>query len=81
MSTLSDAQRPPGSAVEPLRAKCGWIVALGIVYVIAGLIALSSVAIATVKRPSLNRRQFAPPFVLRKTFGVPKETCAGCKPP
>jgi uncharacterized membrane protein HdeD (DUF308 family) len=48
MSTLSDAQRPLGSAVEPLRAKSGWIVALGIVYLIAGLIALSSVAMATV---------------------------------
>src|SRR5262250_859439 len=47
MSTLSDTQRPHDS-VEPLRAKCGWIVALGVVYVIAGLVALSSVALATV---------------------------------
>jgi len=34
--------------VEPLRAKCGWIVALGVIYVVAGLIALSSVVLATV---------------------------------
>jgi uncharacterized membrane protein HdeD (DUF308 family) len=34
--------------LEPLRAKWGWIVALGVVYVIAGLIALSSVVWATV---------------------------------
>lgn len=33
---------------EPLRAKSGWIVFLGIVYVIAGLVALSSVAWASV---------------------------------
>ena len=26
----------PGSGLEPLRAKRGWIVALGIVYLIAG---------------------------------------------
>jgi uncharacterized membrane protein HdeD (DUF308 family) len=34
--------------MAPLRAKSGWIVALGAVYVIAGLIALASVAMATV---------------------------------
>jgi uncharacterized membrane protein HdeD (DUF308 family) len=34
--------------LEPLRAKSGWIVALGVVYVIAGLIALGSVVFATV---------------------------------
>jgi hypothetical protein len=33
--------------VEPPRAKCGWIVALGITYVLAELIALSSVALAS----------------------------------
>ena len=48
MTTLSDAQRPHGSGVEPLRAKCGWIVTLGVIYVLAGLVALSSVALATV---------------------------------
>ncbi|HXX49792.1 MAG TPA: HdeD family acid-resistance protein [Xanthobacteraceae bacterium] len=36
----------PGLA--PLRAKSGWIIALGVVYVLAGLIALSSVVFATV---------------------------------
>jgi len=34
--------------VAPLRAKWGWIVALGVVYVIAGFIALGSVVMATV---------------------------------
>ena len=49
MTTAAEAPNaaPPGSEVEPLRAKCGWIVALGVVYVVAGLIALSSVATAT----------------------------------
>jgi uncharacterized membrane protein HdeD (DUF308 family) len=37
---------PP--TLTPLRAKWGWIVALGAVYVIAGLIALGSVVSATV---------------------------------
>jgi uncharacterized membrane protein HdeD (DUF308 family) len=36
------------TTLEPLRAKWGWIVALGVVYVIAGFIALGSVAMATV---------------------------------
>src|SRR5262249_3312380 len=50
MTTAAEApnKAPPDSEVEPLRAKCGWIIALGVVYVIAGLIALSSVATATV---------------------------------
>ncbi len=41
----------PGSnlteTLAPLRAKWGWIVALGVVYLVAGLIALGSVAAAT----------------------------------
>jgi len=37
---------PP--ALAPLQAKWGWIVALGVVYVIAGVIALGSVVSATV---------------------------------
>ena len=37
-----------GSDVTPLRAKWGWIVALGVVYVIAGFIALGSIVMATV---------------------------------
>jgi uncharacterized membrane protein HdeD (DUF308 family) len=35
------------AGLEPLRAKSGWIVALGVVYVIAGIIALGSVVMAT----------------------------------
>jgi uncharacterized membrane protein HdeD (DUF308 family) len=34
--------------MAPLRAKWGWIVALGVVYLLAGLIALGSVVMATV---------------------------------
>ncbi len=36
------------ATLAPLRAKSGWIVALGVVYVIAGFIALGSVVFATV---------------------------------
>jgi uncharacterized membrane protein HdeD (DUF308 family) len=42
-TTLAGA---PG--IAPLRAKWGWIVALGVVYVVAGIIALGSVVLATV---------------------------------
>jgi uncharacterized membrane protein HdeD (DUF308 family) len=38
----------PPPALAPLHAKWGWIVALGVVYVIAGVIALGSVVSATV---------------------------------
>jgi uncharacterized membrane protein HdeD (DUF308 family) len=38
----------PAPELAPLRAKSGWIVALGVVYLIAGFIALGSVAMATV---------------------------------
>ena len=38
----------PAPGLAPLRAKWGWIVALGVVYVIAGIIALGSVVSATV---------------------------------
>src|SRR5215471_15088673 len=37
-----------GSDIAPLRAKWGWIVALGVVYVVAGFIALGSIVMATV---------------------------------
>jgi len=47
MTSVSQAQMPDGPAAQTLRSKCGWIVALGVVYVIAGLIALSSVVFAT----------------------------------
>jgi uncharacterized membrane protein HdeD (DUF308 family) len=50
MTSISDTPRSPqaGSDTAPLRAKWGWIVALGVVYLIAGFIALGSVAMATV---------------------------------
>src|SRR6202034_1780020 len=50
MSTTSDSSRPyaPASGLEPLRAKSGWIIALGIIYAIAGFVALGSVVFATV---------------------------------
>jgi len=38
----------PAFGLEPLRAKWGWIVALGVVYVVAGFIALGSIVTATV---------------------------------
>jgi uncharacterized membrane protein HdeD (DUF308 family) len=44
--TLGNAQA--GSATAPLRAKWGWIVALGVVYLLAGFVALGSVVTATV---------------------------------
>ncbi|MBV8104372.1 MAG: HdeD family acid-resistance protein [Hyphomicrobiales bacterium] len=48
MSNILSAS-PFGSALPlaPLRAKWGWIVALGVVYVVAGFIALGSVVAAT----------------------------------
>jgi uncharacterized membrane protein HdeD (DUF308 family) len=49
MTNASDTLRnPPASEMAPLRAKWGWIVALGVVYVFAGLVALGSVVMATV---------------------------------
>ena len=36
------------SVLAPLRAKWGWIVALGVVYLLAGFVALGSVVMATV---------------------------------
>jgi uncharacterized membrane protein HdeD (DUF308 family) len=46
MSTMTETS--VASELAPLRAKSGWIVALGVVYVLAGLIALGSVVFATV---------------------------------
>ncbi len=50
MSTIAGSPRSidSPSGLEPLRAKSGWIVALGVVYVIAGIVALGSVVMATV---------------------------------
>jgi uncharacterized membrane protein HdeD (DUF308 family) len=50
MTNASEALRnlQAGSDMAPLRAKWGWIVALGVVYLIVGFIALGSVVMATV---------------------------------
>jgi len=50
MTTLSSIvpKLPSGADLTPLRVKWGWIVALGIVYIIAGVIALGSIVMATV---------------------------------
>jgi uncharacterized membrane protein HdeD (DUF308 family) len=51
LTSSSDFRRPTlnlGPGAEALRAKWGWIVALGTIYVLAGLIALYSVVTATV---------------------------------
>src|ERR1041384_6176938 len=48
MTSFSATTLRTGTDVAPLRAKWGWIVALGVVYLIAGFIALGSVAMATV---------------------------------
>jgi len=45
---LSASPFGPANAMAPLRAKWGWIVALGVVYLIAGIIALGSIVWATV---------------------------------
>ncbi|KRR29472.1 HdeD family acid-resistance protein [Bradyrhizobium retamae] len=49
MTSTSDSVKSPQAASDtaPLRAKWGWIVALGVVYLLAGFIALGSVAMAT----------------------------------
>jgi uncharacterized membrane protein HdeD (DUF308 family) len=50
MTNASDAFRNPqaGSDTAPLRAKSGWVIALGVIYLIVGFVALGSVAMATV---------------------------------
>jgi uncharacterized membrane protein HdeD (DUF308 family) len=50
MSSMTGSPRSLAeiTGLEPLRAKSGWIVALGVVYIIAGIIALSSIVMATV---------------------------------
>jgi uncharacterized membrane protein HdeD (DUF308 family) len=50
MTSSSDTfnRSSTSTGIEPLRVKWGWIVALGIVYLITGLIALGSVMTATV---------------------------------
>ena len=46
-NTASALGLGPGAGIAPLRAKWGWIVALGVVYLVAGVIALGSVVQAT----------------------------------
>ncbi|MEW6644811.1 MAG: HdeD family acid-resistance protein [Pseudomonadota bacterium] len=50
MSSTADSMNPNDlrAGIAPLRAKWGWIVALGVVYLITGVIALGSVVMATV---------------------------------
>ncbi|MCP3406759.1 HdeD family acid-resistance protein [Bradyrhizobium sp. CCGB01] len=50
MTTASDTSQHLGlgSGIAALHAKWGWIVALGVVYLIAGFVALGSVVMATV---------------------------------
>ncbi|PWT90034.1 MAG: hypothetical protein C5B56_06120 [Proteobacteria bacterium] len=50
MTSASDTSHHPslGSGIAALHAKWGWIVALGVVYLIAGFIALGSMVMATV---------------------------------
>jgi uncharacterized membrane protein HdeD (DUF308 family) len=50
MTSTTGTPQPYSSSpgLEPLRAKRGWIIALGVVYVIAGLIALGSIVTATI---------------------------------
>ena len=48
MAAASTVQSPhTGTGLAPLRAKWGWILALGVIYVVVGLIALASVVMAT----------------------------------
>jgi uncharacterized membrane protein HdeD (DUF308 family) len=46
--TTAGTYIPFGNGIEALRAKWGWIVALGVIYLIAGFVALGSVLMATV---------------------------------
>lgn len=50
MTSASDTSQNLGlgSGIAALRAKWGWIVALGVVYLLAGFVALGSVVMATV---------------------------------
>ena len=49
MSSTTDTHPSPSRSLtlQPLRTKWRWIVALGVVYVIVGLVALGSAATAT----------------------------------
>ena len=47
-NTASALGLGPAAGLAPLRGKWGWIVALGVVYLVAGVIALGSVVMATI---------------------------------
>lgn len=47
MTSAFHTLMPGDTTAQPLRSKSGWIIALGIVYVLAGVVALSSVVFAT----------------------------------
>ena len=47
-SSANQAPHSLGSAIHQLHAKWGWIVGLGIIFVVAGFVALGSVVLATV---------------------------------
>jgi len=48
MALLPNSMLGGTTGLEPLRAKSGWILALGFIYMLAGFIALGSVVLATV---------------------------------
>jgi uncharacterized membrane protein HdeD (DUF308 family) len=48
MTNVANTLSTSAPDIAPLRAKWGWIVALGVVYVVAGFIALGSIVLATV---------------------------------
>jgi uncharacterized membrane protein HdeD (DUF308 family) len=47
-NTVSALGLGPRAGIAPLKGKWGWVVALGVVYLIAGMIALGSVVMATI---------------------------------
>jgi hypothetical protein len=71
MTSTTETPQPfatsPG--LEPLRAKRGWIIALGIVYVVAGFIALGSVVMATIATVFVGRNHDVD---RRRRRGVPR---------
>jgi len=50
MTSTTETPQPFASSrgLEPLRAKRGWIIALGVIYVVVGVIALGSIVMATI---------------------------------
>ena len=60
MANFTSASLGPTPSLAPLHAKWGWIVALGVVYLVAGIIALTGAILALVL---VRTRDFA-------TYGV-----------